>query len=188
MLRNMVTSLFEHERIVTTDTKAKVVGPMAEKLITLAKRGDLHAIRQALTLLQSKEVARKLFGEIKERYLNRTGGYTSIVKLGPRRGDAAEMAVIELIKPEDWEKAKKKVAKKKTAKKKPETKAPKAASGKAEDKPAPVKAEEKPAPAAKAEETPAPAPEAAAPAVEAPAPEAEASAAPEASTEPKEGE
>ncbi len=97
MFRNMVTSLFEHERIVTTAQKAKEVRPIAEKMITLAKRGDLHARRQALSYIRSKDVVAKLFGEISEQFSERDGGYTRIIKTGVRKGDAASMAIIELV-------------------------------------------------------------------------------------------
>lgn len=97
MFRNMVTSLFEHERIVTTSEKAKELRPIAEKMITLAKRGDLHARRQALSFIRSKDVVEKLFTEIKDKYAERKGGYTRILKTGIRRGDAAGMAIIELV-------------------------------------------------------------------------------------------
>ena len=125
MTRNMLTSLFEHEKIVTTEAKAKAVKPLADKMITLAKRGDLHARRQALSVLTSKSTTAKLFSELKDRYMERSGGYTSLVKVGVRRGDCASMAVLELLKPEDTAKAKKKVRKKKTAKKKTAEAAPK---------------------------------------------------------------
>lgn len=97
MFRNMVTSLFEHERIITTREKAKELRPIAEKLITLAKRGDLHARRQALSYIRSKGVVDKLFGKIKEQFSNRAGGYTRILQTGVRQGDAASMAIIELV-------------------------------------------------------------------------------------------
>ncbi|OGR18468.1 MAG: 50S ribosomal protein L17 [Desulfobacterales bacterium GWB2_56_26] len=97
MFRNMVTSLFEHERIVTTTEKAKEVRPIAEKLITLAKKGDLHARRQALSFIRSKSVVEKLFTDIKEKFLERNGGYTRILQTGVRKGDAASMAIIELV-------------------------------------------------------------------------------------------
>jgi len=97
MLRNMVTSLFEHERITTTKEKAKEVRPIAEKLITLAKRGDLHARRQALSFIRSKGVVDKLFSIIKEQFTDRNGGYTRILLTGVRQGDAAQMAIIELV-------------------------------------------------------------------------------------------
>jgi large subunit ribosomal protein L17 len=97
MFRNMVTSLFEHERIVTTREKAKEIRPIAEKLITLAKRGDLHARRQALSYIRSKGVVDKLFSSIKDQFLDRNGGYTRILLTGVRSGDAASMAIIELV-------------------------------------------------------------------------------------------
>lgn len=97
MLRNMVTSLFEHERIITTTEKAKELRPVAEKLITLAKKGDLHSRRQALGYIQSKDVVHKLFGQIQEQFVDRKGGYTRILQTGVRRGDCASMAIIELV-------------------------------------------------------------------------------------------
>ncbi len=97
LLRNMVTSLLEHEAIRTTDAKAKELRGVAEKMITLGKRGTLHARRQALATIRSKEVTAKLFDELAGRYRQRAGGYTRIVKLGRRPGDAAPMAMIELV-------------------------------------------------------------------------------------------
>ncbi len=97
MFRNMVTSLFEHERIVTTAEKAKELRPIAEKMITLGKRGDLHARRQALSFIRSKDVVEKLFTDIKDKFADRKGGYTRILKTGVRKGDAAGMAIIELV-------------------------------------------------------------------------------------------
>ena len=97
LLRNMVTSLLEHEAIRTTDAKAKELRGVAEKMITLGKRGTLHARRQALATIRSKEVTAKLFDELAGRYSERAGGYTRIVKLGRRPGDAAPMALIELV-------------------------------------------------------------------------------------------
>jgi large subunit ribosomal protein L17 len=97
MFRNMVTSLFEHERIVTTTEKAKEIGPIAEKMITLAKRGDLHARRQAYSYIRSQEIVAKLFDEIGGMFADRNGGYTRIIKTGVRQGDAASMAIIELV-------------------------------------------------------------------------------------------
>lgn len=97
MFRNMVTSLFEHERIVTTTEKAKELGPIAEKMITLAKRGDLHARRQAYSYIRSQEIVAKLFDEIGGMFADRNGGYTRIIKTGVRQGDAASMAIIELV-------------------------------------------------------------------------------------------
>jgi large subunit ribosomal protein L17 len=121
MLRNMVTSLLEHERIETTEPKAKEVRILADRLITLGKRGDLHARRQALGVINSKKVAHKLFNEIAPRFAGRNGGYTHIFKTRNRPGDGAALAIIELIPPEvreAKEKASKKDAKKKDAKKK----------------------------------------------------------------------
>jgi large subunit ribosomal protein L17 len=98
LVRTMSKQLIEHERIRTTQPKAKALRPEFEKLITLAKRGDLHARRQALSELnQDKFVVHKLFEEIAPRYANRNGGYTRIVKLGPRRSDSAEMVFLELV-------------------------------------------------------------------------------------------
>ncbi|MBM9511202.1 50S ribosomal protein L17 [Desulfogranum marinum] len=97
MLRNMVTSLLEHERIVTTVPKAKEARRVADKMITLGKRGDLHARRQALAYIRSDEVVNKLFNELSEQYMDRQGGYTRIIRTGTRAGDAAPMAIIELV-------------------------------------------------------------------------------------------
>ncbi len=97
MLRNMVTDLFRHERIETTLPKAKALGPLAEKMITLGKRGDLHARRQALAVVRDKGVVHKLFTELAERYRDRQGGYVRILKLGYRRGDSAPMALVEMV-------------------------------------------------------------------------------------------
>ncbi|RCV55535.1 50S ribosomal protein L17 [Marinitenerispora sediminis] len=97
MLANLATSLFQHGRIKTTEAKAKRLRPYAEKLITLGKRGDLHARRQVLTKIHDKSVVHELFTEIGPRYENREGGYTRITKIGPRKGDNAPMAVIELV-------------------------------------------------------------------------------------------
>jgi large subunit ribosomal protein L17 len=97
MLANLATSLFEHGRITTTETKAKRLRPLAEKLVTFAKRGDLHARRQVMTTIRDKNVVHTLFAEIGPRYENRPGGYTRITKVGPRKGDNAPMAVIELV-------------------------------------------------------------------------------------------
>src|SRR5919112_6838481 len=97
MLANLATSLFEHGRITTTETKAKRLRPLAEKLVTLAKRGDLHARRQVMTTIRDKDVVHTLFAEIGPRFENRPGGYTRITKVGPRKGDNAPMAVIELV-------------------------------------------------------------------------------------------
>lgn len=97
LFRNMVTSLFEHGRIQTTDAKAKEVRRVAEKLITLGKRGDLHARRQALAYVRDRGVVAKLFEELSPRYAQRPGGYTRIVKLGTRRGDGAPVSILELV-------------------------------------------------------------------------------------------
>ncbi len=96
-MRNMATSLFRHERIETTTAKAKELRPFAERLITLGKRGDLHARRLAGRLIADRQVLGKLFDDIGPRFAERPGGYTRILKLGSRRGDAAEMALIELV-------------------------------------------------------------------------------------------
>jgi large subunit ribosomal protein L17 len=97
LLANLATALFEHGRITTTQAKAKRLRPLAERLITFAKRGDLHARRQVLTVVRDKDVVGHLFEKIGPRYENRPGGYTRIVKVGPRKGDNAPMAVIELV-------------------------------------------------------------------------------------------
>jgi large subunit ribosomal protein L17 len=97
MLANLATSLFKHGRITTTETKAKRLRPLAEQLITKAKRGDLHARRRVLTVVRDKDVVFQLFDQIAPRFSNRNGGYTRIVKTGPRKGDAAPMAIIELV-------------------------------------------------------------------------------------------
>ena len=96
-MRNMATSLFMHERIETTTAKAKELRPYAERLITLARRGDLHARRLAGTKIQDRAALGKLFDDIAPRYAERPGGYTRILKLGNRKGDAAEMSLIELV-------------------------------------------------------------------------------------------
>ena len=96
-LRNMATSLFRHGRIETTTAKAKELRPFAERLITLARRGDLHARRLAAQKIQDRQVLGNLFDEIAPRYAERPGGYTRILKLGARKGDAAEMSLIELV-------------------------------------------------------------------------------------------
>jgi large subunit ribosomal protein L17 len=99
ILANLATALFEHGRITTTEAKARRLRPVAERLITKAKRGDLHARRQVLTTISDKSIVHVLFTEIGPRYGNRNGGYTRIVKIGPRKGDNAPMAVIELVEP-----------------------------------------------------------------------------------------
>jgi large subunit ribosomal protein L17 len=129
MFRNMVTSLFKHERIRTTDVKAKELRRWADNLITLAKRGDVHARRQALSIIREKDVVHKLFAEAAQRFGSVSGGYTRIVKLGRRSGDAAPISLIELIYSEEGKekkiKKKDKVALKKkrsAEKKEPEKK------------------------------------------------------------------
>ncbi len=97
MFRNMVTSLFEHERIVTTTPKAKEARSIADKMITLAKKGDLHAKRQALSYIRSKDIVAKLFDVIQLKFAGRNGGYTRIIQTGVRQGDAAPMAILELV-------------------------------------------------------------------------------------------
>ncbi|MHB1127441.1 MAG: 50S ribosomal protein L17 [Bacillota bacterium] len=97
MLRNIVTSLFKEERVKTTETRAKELKRIADKMITLGKRGDLHARRQAMSYLLDEDVVSKLFNSLAPRYAERQGGYTRLVKLGFRRGDAAPIVMIELV-------------------------------------------------------------------------------------------
>ena len=97
MLRNMVTSLLENGKMNTTVTRAKEVRAMAEKMITLAKRGDLHARRQVLAFVQEEAVVKNLFDNVAPQYAERNGGYTRMYKKGPRRGDGAEMVILELV-------------------------------------------------------------------------------------------
>ncbi len=97
LYRNLVTDLLRYERIVTTEAKAKEARPLAEKVITLGKKGNLHARRQALAFVYDSKVVDKLFTELGPRYANRPGGYTRVVKLGPRTGDGAPMAQLELV-------------------------------------------------------------------------------------------
>ena len=97
MLRAMVTYLLENGQIKTTVTRAKEVAPLTEKMITLAKHSDLGNYRQALSFLTKEDVAKKLFDEIGPKYADRNGGYTRVVRIGPRRGDAAEMAIVQLV-------------------------------------------------------------------------------------------
>ena len=97
MLRNLVTSLLRSGRIETTVTRAKETKRMADKMITLAKRGDLHARRQAMAYIYDEDVVKKLFDEIGPKYAERNGGYTRVLRVGPRRGDAAELAILELV-------------------------------------------------------------------------------------------
>lgn len=119
MFRNMVTSLLEHERIQTTDAKAKEVRRLAEQMITLGKRGDLHARRQALRVIRDRRIAAKVFDDLAERYRERPGGYTRVLKLRVRPGDAAAISLVELVDgtPTEPVEEAKAAAKKKTAKK-----------------------------------------------------------------------
>lgn len=97
LLRNLVNSVLMEGRIQTTDSKARAVRPLVEEMITLGKRGDLHARRQAAAFLERPEAVDKLFSDIAPRYAERNGGYTRIIKVGPRRGDAAPVSIIELV-------------------------------------------------------------------------------------------
>lgn len=97
MLRNIVTSFLREERVTTTEAKGRELKRAAEKMITLGKRGDLHARRQAAAFITDKEIVKKLFEDIAPKYSGRNGGYTRTVKIGPRRGDAAEMVLVELV-------------------------------------------------------------------------------------------
>jgi len=111
LLRNLVTSLLEHEAVRTTQAKAKEARQVAERLITLAKRGDLHARRQALAVVRSKKAMSKLWGDLKERFQNRPGGFTRIIPIGLRRGDGASLSILELVdRPATLPKTKKKKA------------------------------------------------------------------------------
>jgi large subunit ribosomal protein L17 len=103
MLAGLASQLFQHGKIRTTEAKAKALRPLAEHLITFAKRGDVHARRQVLKTVPDRDVVHKLFAEIGPRYAERNGGYTRILKLGPRAGDAAPMAIIELLAEEEEE-------------------------------------------------------------------------------------
>ncbi len=159
MFRNMVTSLLGHERIITTEVKAKEISRLAEKMITLGKRGDLHARRQAVAFIRSNEVIKRLFSVYAERYKVRQGGYTRILKLEPRPGDNAPMAIVELVdRPVEQSKEKGSKAKKELktpspkAKKEPKAQSPKPKEKKAADKEEKVEPEKKKAPAKKATE------------------------------------
>ena len=138
MFRNMVTSLFEHGRIQTTDAKAKELRRWADRMVTLAKRGDLHARRQVLAVMRDKTVVHKLFEEAADRFGDRVGGYTNIVKIGRRRGDAAPISLVELLAPKEKKEPKKKKTK---ATKKAAEKAKKKAPAKAKEKAKPKKVE-----------------------------------------------
>lgn len=97
VLRNIVTSFLREGKVTTTEARAKELKRLADKMITLGKRGDLHARRQAASFITDKDVVKKLFDDIAPKYTGRNGGYTRVVKIGPRRGDAAEMALVELV-------------------------------------------------------------------------------------------
>jgi large subunit ribosomal protein L17 len=97
MLHNMVTSLIEHERITTTIPKAKEARRMAERVITLGKKGGVHNVRQAQRIVKDRDLLKKIFGELKERYAKRNGGYTRLMRAGFRKGDAADIAILELV-------------------------------------------------------------------------------------------
>lgn len=97
LLRGIVTSLFQHERIETTEAKAKELRKVADKMLTLAKRGDLHARRQVMAYMMDEDVVKKFFDEVAPKYKDRQGGYTRIIKAGVRQGDAAPMVIIELV-------------------------------------------------------------------------------------------
>jgi large subunit ribosomal protein L17 len=134
MFRNMVTSLFKHERIRTTDVKAKELRRWADDLITLAKRGDVHARRQALSIIREKDVVHKLFAEAAQRFGSVSGGYTRVVKLGRRPGDAAPISLIELIYSEEGKKKKIKKKDKVALKKKQVVEKKEAKESKSEEK------------------------------------------------------
>ncbi|MBI4621232.1 MAG: 50S ribosomal protein L17 [Desulfobacterales bacterium] len=110
MFRNMLTSLFEHEKIETTDAKAKELRKIAEKIVTLGKKGDLHSRRQVLRVISDKKIAKNLFDQIAPRYQSRNGGYTRIFKVGRRHGDNAPLSLIELIPEENVQKPKKRAS------------------------------------------------------------------------------
>lgn len=162
MFRNMVTSLLKYDRIQTTDAKAKELRRWADHIITLAKRGDLHARRQAMSIVREKAVVHKVFEEAPKRFATVSGGYTRIVKIGRRPGDAAPVSLIELITPEP----KKKKTTKKTKTATPKKTAPKKAEKKTKvakaetDTPEASKVDNESADAAPVEETPAPSEEA----------------------------
>jgi len=126
MFRNMVTSFLNHERITTTDAKAKELRPIAEKMITFGKNGDLHSMRLAASYIRDKKVVTKLFTTIAPRFKERSGGYTRIIKIGIRPGDNAPLSVIELVEEEIQAKPEKKPAKKSAATTAAKARAPKA--------------------------------------------------------------
>jgi large subunit ribosomal protein L17 len=154
LLRNLATALFERERIRTTLMKAKELRPFAEKLVTTAKKETLHARRQVLRHIHDREVVAKLFETLSARFAQRPGGYTRILKLGPRRGDAAEMAIIELVGSEaPTSKKKKGGAKAKGAQEAPEIEAPSGAEDTAAEATQREKAARRKAPAKKAKDS-----------------------------------
>jgi large subunit ribosomal protein L17 len=132
MFRNMVTDLLRHESIKTTDTRAKELRRLAEKMITLAKKGTLHSRRQAAAFIRDKSVLKKLFDELAQKYKNRQGGYTRIIKFGFRKGDNAPVSIIELVEEEIKSKGKKKKKKSKMKQPVPATEAAEAKSSKKE--------------------------------------------------------
>ncbi len=111
MVRNMVTSLFKHEQMETTDARAKELRQVAEKMVTVAKRGDLHARRQALATIREKAVVHKLFDELKDRFMDRQGGYVRIIKKENRKGDGALISIVQLLLKEEGKKKGKKKGK-----------------------------------------------------------------------------
>ena len=153
MMRNMVTSFFDHEKITTTDARAKELRKMAEKLITIALRGDLHSRRLVMQVVRDKKIVAKLFDTIAPRYNERPGGYTRIIKLGHRSGDNASLSVLELVEEEFTAKPKKKKAPAKQAAMPVEPVVEEAPAEEAPAEEAP--AEEAPAEEAPAEEAPA---------------------------------
>lgn len=143
MLRNMVTSLFKYEQLETTDAKAKQLRPVAEKIITLAKRGDLHARRQALAYIKDKAITHRLFGDLRDRYMDRQGGYVRIVKKGNRRGDGAPLSVIQLLTEEEGKKKGKKKGRAAKAASAPESRVKKESKPKGEESKDPKKESKK---------------------------------------------
>jgi large subunit ribosomal protein L17 len=142
MFRNLVTSLLEHERVRTTDAKARQIRRIAERMITLGKRGDLHARRRAAALIRSREVTAKVFGPLAERFRARPGGYTRVLKLGRRVGDAAPLAIVELVEAPESARGKGRAEKGAAAPKAREAKAPRSEAKAGKAKP---RAAEKPA-------------------------------------------
>lgn len=150
MFRNMVTSLLKYDRIRTTDVKAKALRQWVDHVITLAKRGDLHARRQAMAIVREKEIVHKLFEEAGKRFGDLNGGYTRIVKIGRRPGDAAPISLVELVAAEDVQKKSKKKPKS-TPKKKTKAAEPAAVAEKAEEQAAPEAAADQAQPEGEAE-------------------------------------